>query len=54
MAILPFLQATKERFKSVETAMTRRSNALIFLVTRFILMAAMVVGFAWTASTISP
>jgi len=44
----------KHRAAAFEQNLTRRTNVLIFLLIRFLLMSAMVVGFAWTSLELSP
>ena len=48
------LARLNQRLQSLETAMTRPANTLTFLVIRFLLMSAMVVGFSWWALHLSP
>ncbi len=43
-----------QRLESLETAITRPANTLTFLVIRFLLMSAMVVGFSWWTLQLSP
>lgn len=38
----------------IERVMTRPANTFIFLLTRFVLMSGMVVGFSWWALNLSP
>lgn len=51
--ISPF-RAFQQRIAAIETVMSRRANTLIFLVVRFVLMSAMVVGFTWYCLELSP
>lgn len=44
----------QERISGFEQRLTDRSNALTFLVIRFLLMSALVVGFTWYALELSP
>ena len=53
MLLAPF-RAMKQRLDALETALSRRSNTLIFLVIRFLVMSAMVVGFAWSSLELTP
>jgi predicted Na+-dependent transporter len=48
------VRALQQRLAAFETAMSRRANTLIFLVVRFVLMSAMVVGFTWYCLELSP
>ena len=50
----PFLTTVKQRLAALEETLTRRSNVLIFLIVRFLLMSAMVMGFVWTSLELSP
>lgn len=50
----PFLAAFQQRLAALEETLTRRSNVLIFLIVRFLLMSAMVTGFVWTSLELSP
>jgi hypothetical protein len=42
------------RFDLVETVVSRKANMLAFLVIRFLLMSALVVGFSWYAFDLHP
>ena len=42
------------RFDLVETVVNRKANMLAFLVIRFLLMSALVVGFSWYAFDLHP
>jgi len=42
------------RFDWVETLLSRKANMLTFLVIRFLLMSAMVVGFSWYTFDLHP
>ena len=42
------------RFDFAEAMLSRKFNPLIFLVIRFLLMSAMVVGFSWYALDLHP
>ncbi len=48
------LRSLQERISAFEQRLSERTNALIFLVIRFVLMSAMVVGFTWYALELSP
>jgi len=41
-------------FDVVEHVLSRKVNMLIFLLIRFLIMSAMVVGFSWVALDIQP
>jgi hypothetical protein len=41
-------------FGAVEVVLSRKVNMLIFLLIRFLIMSAMVVGFSWVALDIHP
>lgn len=51
--LAPF-RSIQDRLAAIEHLMSRRTSMLIFLVIRFILMSAMVVGFAWYSLKLSP
>ena len=53
MLLAPF-RALKQRLDHIETILSRRCNALIVLLIRFVLMSAMVVGFAWYSLELTP
>ncbi|MFM7235470.1 MAG: hypothetical protein ACKOYK_01645 [Cyanobium sp.] len=36
-----------QRLAAIETTLTRKENVLSFLIIRFVLMTAMVLGFTW-------
>jgi hypothetical protein len=46
--------ALQQRLAAFEQILTRRTNVLIFLIVRFVVMSAMVVGFVWTSLQLSP
>ncbi len=52
--MLSFLAPIRDRFASIDQALTRRENILSFLVVRFVLMSGMVVGFSWWALKLTP
>ena len=48
-------QTFNQRLSAIETTLTRKENILIFLMIRFVLMAAgMVLGFTWAFLHNSP
>ncbi|MFI0402335.1 MAG: hypothetical protein ACH34U_05390 [Cyanobium sp.] len=47
-------QVFNQRLNDIETTLTRKENILIFLIIRFVLMAGMVLGFAWAFLHNSP
>ncbi len=49
-----FLDSLRRRFATAEDQLSRKANMLIFLVIRFVLMSAMVVGFSWFALDLHP
>jgi predicted Na+-dependent transporter len=51
---LNLFQPLNQRLQSLEEAMTRPANTFTFLLIRFLLMSAMVVGFSWWALQLSP
>jgi hypothetical protein len=42
------------RFDATETVLVNKANMLTFLVIRFLLMSALVVGFSWSAFGLHP
>lgn len=42
---LPLLQSLQERLKALEAVIFKRENVIRFLILRFLLMLAMVIGF---------
>jgi hypothetical protein len=52
--ILSPLRSLQDRITAIEQLLSRRTSMLIFLVTRFVLMSAMVVGFTWYSLKLSP
>lgn len=54
LTLPPLLATFKQRLAAIEETLTRRSNVLIFLIVRFLLMSAMVLGFVWTSLQLSP
>jgi len=52
--LLAPLRAMQERISVLEQRLMQRTNALIFLVIRVVLMSAMVVGFSWYTLELSP
>ncbi len=53
-SILAPFRSLQERVAAMEQVMGRRTSMLIFLVIRFVLMSAMVVGFTWYSLKLSP
>jgi hypothetical protein len=43
-----------EQVSALEASLTRKDNALIFLIIRFLLMSGMVIAFSWTFLQHSP
>lgn len=43
-----------EQIAALESSLTRKENALIFLLIRFVLMSGMVLAFSWTFLQHSP
>ena len=43
------LQPFNRRVEAVEQSLSRPSNAITFMVVRFVLMSGMVLGFSWYA-----
>jgi len=43
------LQPLNRRVEAVEQSLSRPSNAITFLVVRFVLMSGLVLGFSWYA-----
>ncbi|MFN9623402.1 MAG: hypothetical protein ACK587_11320 [Cyanobacteriota bacterium] len=43
-----------EQFSAIESSLTRKENALIFLIIRFVLMSGMVLAFSWIFLQHSP
>ena len=54
MNIPPRWSALTTRLDAMEVVLSRKANMLIFLVIRFLLMSAMVVGFSWYAFDLHP
>jgi hypothetical protein len=52
--LLAPLRSLQTRIAAIEQVMSRRTSMLIFLVIRFVLMSAMVVGFTWYSLKLSP
>ena len=52
--ILAPFRSLQQRVAAMEQVMSRRTSMLIFLVIRFVLMSAMVVGFTWYSLKLSP
>ena len=48
-ALSSLLQPLNRRVEAVEQSLSRPANAITFLVVRFVLMSAMVLGFSWFA-----
>jgi predicted Na+-dependent transporter len=48
-ALSSLLQPLTRRVEAVEQSLSRPANAITFLVVRFVLMIAMVLGFSWFA-----
>jgi hypothetical protein len=46
--------ALGEQVSSIESSLTRKENALIFLIIRFVLMSGMVLAFSWIFLQHSP
>lgn len=53
-ALLSPFKDLQDRITALEQAMSRRSSMLTFLVVRFVLMSAMVVGFTWYSFELRP
>ena len=53
-ALLSPFKALQDRITAIEQAMSRRSSMLTFLVVRFVLMSAMVLGFTWYSLELRP
>ena len=54
MQTLLFLPSLRRFFATAENRLSRQANMLIFLVIRFLLMGAMLVGFSWVAFDVHP
>ena len=50
----PFLLGLANRFTALEERLSRKANMITFLVIRFLLMSAMIVGFRWFALDLHP
>ncbi len=50
----PFLSSFLHFFAAAEDQLGRKVNILIFLVIRFVLISAMVVGFSWYVLDVHP
>jgi predicted Na+-dependent transporter len=48
-ALQSLLQPLSRRVEAAEQSLSRPTNAITFLVVRFVLMSGMVVGFSWYA-----
>jgi len=48
-ALSSLLQPLTRRVEAVEQSLSRPANAITFLVVRFVLMSAKVLGFSWFA-----
>ena len=48
------LTRSVNQLNRLEEAMSQRSNMLIFLMVRFVLMSGLVVGFSWWSLQLSP
>ena len=48
------IQPLTRRVEAIETSLSKPTNAITFLLVRFLLMSAMVVGFSWYALNLSP
>jgi hypothetical protein len=47
-SIQSFFKSIQNHINTLESTITRRENVLVFLIIRFVLMTAMVLGFTWT------
>jgi hypothetical protein len=54
MAFASILQRLSRPFEALEVVLSRKVNMLIFLVVRFLVMSAMVVGFSWVSLGLHP
>ena len=54
MAFASLLQRLSRPFGAVEVVLSRKVNMLIFLLIRFLVMSAMVVGFSWVSLGFHP
>jgi predicted Na+-dependent transporter len=54
MNLIPRWSTLTARFDALEAVLSRRASMLTFLVIRFLLMSAMVVGFSWYAFDLHP
>lgn len=51
---MPILRQLRQPFELVDAVLSRKINMLIFLLIRFLVMSAMVVGFSWLALDTHP
>jgi hypothetical protein len=53
-SIQSFFASIRNRINTLDSTITRKENVLIFLIIRFVLMTAMVLGFTWTFMHANP